>query len=149
MEQQPMKSDYLIVNKEILPDNIEQVLEAKKLLLSHEADSISEAVKRVGISRNTYYKYKDYVYEEKNESIRHAVISMVLSDEKGALSSVINIISTNNVNIITISQAVPVNGYATVLITLDISHLNGNIDDFIKELKELSYTKTVTLDAIE
>ena len=90
-----MKSDYLIVHKDLLPPNLEQVMEAKKLLLSHEASTISEAVKKVGISRNTYYKYRDYVYEEKDSSIRHAVISMVLNDEKGALSSVINTISKN------------------------------------------------------
>ena len=144
-----MKSDYLIVHKNLLPPNLEQVMEAKKLLLSHEASSISEAVKRVGISRNTYYKYKDYVYEEKDSSVKHAVISMVLSDEKGALSTVINTVSANEANIITISQAVPVGGYANVLITLDISNITSDIRKLLDELQNLPATKSVTLDAIE
>ncbi|MBQ1566272.1 MAG: ACT domain-containing protein [Erysipelotrichaceae bacterium] len=144
-----MKSDYLIVHKDLLPPNLEQVMEAKKLLLSHEASTISEAVKKVGISRNTYYKYRDYVYEEKDSSIRHAVISMVLNDEKGALSSVINTISKNEANILTISQAVPIGGYANVLITLDISNITSDIKKLLEELELLPATKSVSLDAIE
>ena len=144
-----MKSDYLIVHKDLLPPNLEQVMEAKKLLMSHEVSSISEAVKKVGISRNTYYKYKDYVYEEKDSSIRHAVISMVLSDEKGALSSVINTVSRNEANILTISQAVPIGGYANVLITLDISNIASDIKKLLEELEILPATKSVSLDAIE
>ena len=144
-----MKSDYLIVHKNLLPPNLEQVMEAKKLLLSHEASSISEAVKRVSISRNTYYKYKDYVYEEKDSSVKHAVISMVLNDEKGALSTVINTVSANEANIVTISQAVPVGGYANVLITLDISNITSDIRKLLDELQNLPATKSVTLDAIE
>ena len=144
-----MKSDYLIVHKDLLPPNLEQVMEAKKLLLSHEASTISEAVKKVGISRNTYYKYRDYVYEEKDSSIRHAVISMVLNDEKGALSSVINTISKNEANILTISQAVPIGGYANVLITLDISNITSDIKKLLEELELRPATKSVSLDAIE
>lgn len=144
-----MKSDYLIVHKDLLPPNLEQLMEAKKLLLSHEASTISEAVKKVGISRNTYYKYRDYVYEEKDSSIRHAVISMVLNDEKGALSSVINTISKNEANILTISQAVPIGGYANVLITLDISNITSDIKKLLEELELLPATKSVSLDAIE
>ena len=144
-----MKSDYLIVHKDLLPPNLEQVMEAKRLLLSREVSTISEAVKKVGISRNTYYKYKDYVYEKKESTIRHAVISMVLCDEKGALSSVINTVSKNEANILTISQAVPIGGYANVLLTLDISNITCDIKKLLEELEVLPATKSVSLDAIE
>ena len=56
-----MDSRYLIVDKKILPEYFEKVVEASRLLAEGEAPDISEAVRKVGISRSTYYKYKDYV----------------------------------------------------------------------------------------
>ena len=144
-----MKSDYLIVHKKLLPKYLEKVIEARDLLNSHEVSSISEAVKKVGISRNTYYKYKDYVFDQKSENRRHAVISLVLKDSPGTLSSVISALTNKRCNIVTISQAVPLAGLATVLITIDIRELEGSIDELIRELKKLSATKTVQLSAVE
>ncbi len=144
-----MNSDYLIVHKSLLPQYLEKVLEARELLNTHEVETITEAVKKVGISRNTYYKYKDFVYEDKQVSRQHAVISAVLKDSPGTLSSLINTITKNNCNIITISQAVPVSGLATVMMTIDISKLTEPINKLINDLQKLSATKSVHLDAVE
>lgn len=144
-----MNSDYLIVHKSLLPQYLEKVLEARELLNTHEVETITEAVKKVGISRNTYYKYKDFVYEDKQVSRQHAVISAVLKDSPGTLSSLISMITKNNCNIITISQAVPVSGLATVMMTIDISKLTEPINKLIDDLKKLSATKSVHLDAFE
>ena len=51
-------SKYYVVSGDILPDVLEQVMQARILLQSGKAKRISEAVKMVGISRGTYYKYK-------------------------------------------------------------------------------------------
>ncbi len=144
-----MNSDYLIVHKSLLPQYLEKVIEARELLNTHEVKTITEAVKKVGISRNTYYKYKDFVYEDKQVSRQHAVISAVLKDSPGTLSSLINMITKNNCNIITISQAVPVSGLATVMMTIDISKLKSSINQLINDLQKLSATKSVHLDAVE
>ena len=61
-----MKKDFLIVSRKILPDYLDKVIYARNLLVNHEASTITEAVQIAGISRNTYYKYKDYVYEIRN-----------------------------------------------------------------------------------
>ena len=144
-----MKSDYLIVHKKLLPAYLEKVIEARELLNSHKVDSISQAVKKVGISRNTYYKYKDFVFKEKSENSRHAVLSLVLKDSQGALSSVISCLSHKATNIVTISQAVPLSGLASVLITIDISQMSDSLDELISDLKKLPATKKVDLSAIE
>ena len=128
-----MNSDYLIVHKSLLPQYLEKVIEARELLNTHEVETITQAVKKVGISRNTYYKYKDFVYEDKQVSRQHAVISAVLKDSPGTLSSLINMITKNNCNIITISQAVPVSGLATVMMTIDISKLKEPINKLIDD----------------
>ena len=144
-----MNSDYLIVHKSLLPQYLEKVIEARELLNTHEVETITQAVKKVGISRNTYYKYKNFVYEDKQVSRQHAVISAVLKDSPGTLSSLINTVTKNNCNIITISQAVPVSGLATVMMTIDISKLKEPINRLIDDLQKLSATKSVHLDAVE
>ena len=144
-----MHSDYLIVHKDLLPPYLEKVIEAKNLLQNKEVSSISQAVKKVGISRNTYYKYKDYVFEEKQNSLKKAVITLVLKDSPGTLSEVMNCLKDRKGNIVTISQAQPLSGLATVLITLDISQLSIPITQLLEDLKNLSATKTVQLSAME
>lgn len=47
-------SKYYVVSGDILPDVLEQVMQARILLQSGKAKRISEAVKMVGISRGTY-----------------------------------------------------------------------------------------------
>ena len=61
------KSQYLIVNADVLPDVFTKVIEAKQLLSKAQAKNSSDACRIVGISRSAYYKYKDnvQVYEEK------------------------------------------------------------------------------------
>ena len=55
-------SKYYVVSSDILPDVLEKVIEARNLLQSGKVKRISEAVKAVGVSRGTYYKYKDAVF---------------------------------------------------------------------------------------
>lgn len=145
-----MSNDYLIVHKKILPDYLEKVIEARALLENHEVSTVTEAVAKAGISRNTYYKYKDYVYSQQESAVsRHAVLTLILKDEAGALSSVISTVTEFGTNILTISQALAVAGKANVLITLDISRMKGTIGDLTGKLKSLCSVRSVHLDAIE
>lgn len=144
------KSDYLIVHRRILPEYLDKVIQARNLLESHEASTITEAVQMAGISRNTYYKYKDYVFDSTaTMSKRHAVLSMILKDENGSLSSVINALSELHTNILTISQAIPIAGKANVLISLDITNMSCTVDQLTEALKKLPSSRKVHLDAIE
>ncbi|HBM81328.1 MAG TPA: ACT domain-containing protein [Clostridiaceae bacterium] len=145
-----MINKYLIVSKKILPDVYEKVIEARNLINNGSVKGISEAVKIVGISRSTYYKYKDYVFSPSENSIgRKAVISMMLRHEKGVLSNVLNYMSSANVNILTINQSIPINGKASVNLSLDISDINKSIDDIIAELKQFKGVSSVKLLSIE
>ncbi|MEE3486685.1 MAG: ACT domain-containing protein [Bulleidia sp.] len=145
-----MASDYLIVNKKILPDYLEQVIQARELLSSREVSTVTEAVKIAGISRNTYYKYKDYVFlPEEVQNARRAVLSLILKDEHGALSEVISVLSSLMASIITISQSVPVAGKASIIITLDISRITGSAEDMITRLKSIHAVTSAHLDAID
>ena len=145
-----MKSDFLIVHKKILPDYLDKVIEARKLLENKECSTVKESVTQVGISRNTYYKYKDYVYETSdNKTNRHAVISLILKNENGSLASVIRVLTNLGTSILTISQAIPIHEKANVLLSLDITSLSCSIDEMLSALKEISSVRSVHLDAME
>src|SRR6056297_845640 len=145
-----MIKKYLIVNKKILPEVYEKVIEARKLINENSNINISEAVKKVGISRSTYYKYKDYVFSPSENSIgRMAVFSLMLSHKKGVLSKVINNISDHNANILTINQTIPINEKANVSLSLDISGIDISIDELVESIKEKEGVISVDLLSIE
>ncbi|MFA9423653.1 MAG: ACT domain-containing protein [Sedimentibacter sp.] len=145
-----MLKKYLIVSKKILPDVYEKVIEARNLINNGDVKGISEAVKQVGISRSTYYKYKDYVFSPSENSIgRKAVLSMMLRHEKGVLSNVLNYMSSENASILTINQSIPINGKANVNVSLDISDIDKSIDDIIAEMKKIKGVSSVKLLSIE
>jgi len=145
-----MKGDYLIVHKKILPVYYEKVLEARNLLESGAERDVSAAVRAVGISRSTYYKYKDYIYSpDGGEMGRKAVISMLLSHEIGVLSTVLNKLSTLGVNVLTISQNLPIRDVASVLMTLDVSQMNVNAEETMQALSVIPGVESLSLVAIE
>lgn len=145
-----MKNDFLIVHRKMVPDYLEKVIYARKILENKEVTTVTDAVQIAGISRNTYYKYKDYVFETtENKATRHAVLSLILKDENGSLATVIQTLTGLSTSILTISQAIPINGKANVLVSLDITSLNGTVEDMIKALRQLHAVKSVHLDAME
>lgn len=141
---------YLIVESSILPDVYQKVVEARNLLQEGEVKQISEAVKRVGISRGTYYKYKDYVFlPSQNFMGRKAVISFILSHRKGILSEVLNTLSVLNANILTINQNIPIHDKANVVISLDMNDMDVTMDYVVKQLDKIKGVYHVQLIAIE
>lgn len=145
-----MLKKYLIVSKTILPDVYEKVIEARNLINEGDVKGISEAVKMVGISRSTYYKYKDYVFSPSENSIgRKAVIVLMLKHEKGVLSNVLNHISLSKANVLTINQSIPINGKASVSISLDISDIEPSIDDMIASIRTIKGVSSIKLLSIE
>ena len=145
-----MKSKYLLVDKEILPECYLKVMEAKELLLSGKAKDITEASKIIGIARSTYYKYKDYVFAPNSDTeCRKAVISFTLYHKSGILSLVLNELSEKGVNILTITQNLPVNQRANVVISMDVSHVEGDISVLLDAIGAIDGVSSTKLLAIE
>ena len=145
-----MKGKYLIVDKAILPDYFEKVIEARTLLRDGKFQNVSEAVKEVGISRSTYYKYKDFVFSPSDSNIgRKALISIMLEDKKGALSEILNFLYSVECNIITINQNIPINEVASIIISMDISDTKTPIKEILVNLKTVKYVVSSKLVALE
>ena len=143
-------SKYYVVSGDILPDVLEQVMQARILLQSGKAKRISEAVKMVGISRGTYYKYKDAVFSVNAEqSNRKAIISLILRNEKGTLSKVLSLVSVKQVNVLAINQTIPINGIANVALTLDISDLEISIQSLVSLIEAMPMVEKADLVAVE
>lgn len=141
---------YYIVDQEILPDVLDKVIQARTLLQNGEVKQVSEAVKRVGISRGTYYKYKEYVFlPSLGMSERKAVISLMLHHDKGILSEVLNTMSNENANILTINQNIPIHDWASVVISFDLSEMNVSIDELMVKLRACRGVSNLQLVAVE
>lgn len=145
-----MANSYLIIHKSVLPDYYEKVLEARRLLESGKVREISEAVRRVGISRSTYYKYKDHVFEPSEVSGgRKAVLELMLDHQPGVLSAVLSRIFGAGASVLTITQSLPVLGKASVTITLDVGGMSLGVSALVSALEALPGTDSVRLLAIE
>ncbi len=145
-----MASDLLIVHKKIVPDYLEKVIETRELLQNREAQTVTEAVRMTGISRNTYYKYKDHVWRSQEiSSARKAIVSLLLKDEPGSLSEVLTLLSREHLSVITISQTVPVAARAAVIIAADVSGMNISGEQLIRDLQSLPSVLNAQLDAME
>ena len=145
-----MLENYLIIHKSILPDYFEKVLQVRRLMESGKVREVSQAVKQVGISRSTYYKYKDKILEPSQVTIgRKAVLSLQLSHEAGVLSKVLTCLSACKANILTITQSLPIRDQASVLISLDISGIEKPIDTMLSALETSDGVEKVRLVAVE
>lgn len=141
---------YLIINTKILPRVFEKVVEAKELLRTGQYKDITEVVKAVGISRSSYYKYKDYVFEvSEATNVQKATIGFWLTHKAGTLSKIIDRIASINGNILTINQDIPVNNTASVRITFDISNLTVDLTEFLDEVKSMDNVVEANLIAME
>ena len=145
-----MLDQYLIIHKSILPEYYEKVVKARHLIEDGKIKDVSQAVREVGISRSTYYKYKDCIFEpSETEGGRRAVLSMLLEHEPGVLSALLQRISAARANVLTITQSLPIREKASVTISLDISEVGGNLSEFIAELGAVPGVEQVRLLAME
>jgi len=145
-----VSANYLIIHKSVLPDYYEKVLEARRLLESGKVREVSEAARMAGISRSTYYKYKDYVFEPAEVSgSRKAVLELMLDHQPGVLSAVLSRLFGAGANILTITQSLPVLGKASVTLTIDISGMSRGVGALVSALESVGGVESVRLLAIE
>mgnify|MGYP000806894519 CR=1 FL=1 len=139
------KGQYYVLKEKAVPDVLLRVVEAKRLLDSGKTDSVQDATEQVGISRSSFYKYKDDIFPF-HETAKGKTITMViqLDDEPGLLSMVLKTIAEFHANILTIHQSVPVNGIASLSLSIDVFPATGNVEDMrnsIESVQGIHYAK--------
>lgn len=141
---------FLVIESNVLPEIFSKVLEAKEILRINPKLGVTEVVKKIGISRSTFYKYKDFVFSLSEGMIGNkATLSFLLMHEKGILSSILKTLSDNDANILTINQDIPINKIANVSITLEISTLKTDINFLVEHLSLIKGVVRCELLALE
>ncbi|MDO4438822.1 MAG: ACT domain-containing protein [Eubacteriales bacterium] len=135
-----MKSRYYVVKEKALPEVLLKVVEAKKLLATRSDLSILDAAEQVGISRSSFYKYKDDIFPFYDNSKGKTVTFMIeLDDSPGHLSEVLERIAEYRANILTIHQSIPVNNVAVLTLSVEIREDTKDISEMVGEIETFNF----------
>ncbi|MEG0456795.1 MAG: ACT domain-containing protein [Oscillospiraceae bacterium] len=132
------ENEFYIVNSAVLPEVFSKVIYAKKLLASGKAKNLSQGAEMANISRSALYRYKDNVFIY-NRADSSGIISLniILKDEPGVLSSLLNSFSRFGLNILTINQSIPIDGVASVSISAKTIKQSLNTHEIIVNISKL------------
>ena len=131
------KSKYFVVKQKAVPEVLLKVVEAKKLLESERVITVQEATDRVGISRSSFYKDKDDIFPfYDNAKGKTITLVMQMDDEPGLLSDLLHIVAVYHANILTIHQSIPVNGVATLTLSVEVLESTGNVSRMVEDMEE-------------
>ena len=88
----------------------------------------------IGISRSSFYKYKDDIFPF-HESEKGQTVTMViqLDDTPGVMAELLQKVAEYKANILTIHQSIPINGVATITLSVEVLASTGNMSDMVDE----------------
>lgn len=131
------KTRYFVLKQKAVPEVLLKVVEAKRLLESGKVPSVQEAAEQVGISRSSFYKYKDDIFPF-HDNAKGRTITMViqLDDEPGLLSLVLRIVADFQANILTIHQSIPVNGIASLTLSVEVLAETGDMQQMVDTIEQ-------------
>jgi len=135
-----MREDiYYLVKEKAIPEVLIKVVEAKKLLSEDRNMSIIQATDKVGISRSSFYKYKDDIFPfDDNTKGRIITLAMEVLDRAGLLSDILSIVAKFKANILTIHQSIPVGGLANVSLSIEVLKDTGKISEMVDDIKTVN-----------
>ena len=139
------KTSFFVLKEKAVPEVLLKVVEAKRLLDSGKMTSVQDATEAVGISRSYFYKYKDDIVPfHENEKGKTVTMVIQLDDEPGILSLVLKTIADFHANVLTIHQSIPVNGIASLSLSIDVFPATGDVEvmkDSIESIQGIHYAK--------
>ncbi|MBQ7359148.1 MAG: ACT domain-containing protein [Lachnospiraceae bacterium] len=128
---------YFVVKEKAVPEVLLKVVEAKRLLETEKVMTVQEATDAVGISRSSFYKYKDDIFQfHDNAQGTTITLTFQMDDEPGLLSDVLKTIADYRGNILTIHQSIPINGMASLSLSIQILRDTGNVSQMIGSLEQ-------------
>ena len=132
------KNKYFVVKERAVPEVLLNVVAAKKLLESKRAATVQEAADAVGISRSSFYKYKDDIFPFHEEAKGKTITFIIqMDDEPGILSNVLRAIAENHGNILTIHQSIPISGIATLTLSVQILQGEGDAEAMVDDIEQM------------
>lgn len=133
------KPKYYIVEASALPEVFLKVAEAKRLLSTGEASTVNEATHMTDISRSAFYKYRDAVLPFQSMMTGRVItLQILIHDEPGRLSIILNQLAEDHVNIMTINSIVPTNGTAIVTISAETMDVVIPLEDMLQNIRAIT-----------
>ena len=138
MEKTTEKKKYFVVRERAVPEVLLKVVQAKRLLDSGRAQTVQDAAEQTGISRSSFYKYKDDIFPF-HEEARGKTITFIIQmdDEPGLLSGVLKTIAYYHGNILTVHQSIPINGIASLTLSVQILPAQGDAEAMVAEIEHI------------
>ncbi|MFJ7971208.1 ACT domain-containing protein [Psychrobacillus sp. NPDC096389] len=134
---------FYLVREDVLTEAMQKTLGAKHLLQSGKVSSIWDAVKEVDLSRSAFYKYRDAVFPFHSiVQERILTVFLQLEDREGTLARLLQLVAGSSINILTIHQTIPIQGRASVTLSLDVTAMTRELDDFLNEMKRLDFVES-------
>ena len=131
------KGKYFVLKQKAVPEVLLKVVEAKRMLDSDPSMTVQEATDRLGISRSSFYKYKDDIFPFHDQAKGRTVTFILQMDDKpGILSDILRTIAEFRGNILTIHQSIPINGIATLTLSVEILPEAGDAEDMIGQMEQ-------------
>lgn len=145
-----MGNRYYVVKEQAVPEVLLRVVEAKKLLDSGKALTVNEATEQAGISRSSFYKYKEDIFQfHENSQGTTITLTFQMEDEPGLLSDVLKSVADFKANILTIHQSIPINGVASLSLSVQILPTTGNVSDMLEAMEQQKGVRSVKILAKE
>ena len=131
------KNKYYVVRDKALPEVLQKVVEVKRLLETDKNLTVQEAAEQVGLSRSSFYKYKDDILPF-SDNTRGKTVTLVIQmmDEPGLLSDLLHIVADYRANILTIHQSIPINGIASLTLSVDVLPETGDVTQMVARIEE-------------
>ena len=127
------RNQYYVLKEKAVPEVLLKVIEAKRLLASGKVASVQEVTEIVGISRSSFYKYKDDIFPyHETEKGKTVTMVMQLDDKPGILSLVSRVLAEHKVNVLTIHQSIPINGISSLTLSADLLPESGELDEIVR-----------------
>ncbi|MEE1197327.1 MAG: ACT domain-containing protein [Lachnospiraceae bacterium] len=131
------KTKYYVVKEKAVPEVLIKVVEAKKILERNQGLTVQDAIDQVGISRSSFYKYKEDIFPFHDDAKGKTITFIIqMEDQPGLLSGLLKIIAQYHGNILTIHQSVPINGIATLTLSVDILPDTGDAEAMVHTIEE-------------
>lgn len=137
------KERLFLIKERLLTEAMKKTLEAKELLEKQQVSSVLDAVERVGLSRSAFYKYRDAIFPFQT-IVKEKLVSLFIELEhrSGTLSTLLSIVASYHGNIIAINQSIPLQGKASITVSLDVSEME-KFTEFIERIKTLDAVNSV------
>lgn len=140
------EKSLFLIREEALPNTLRKTLRVKEYLKKGLCKTVNEAVKKAGISRAAYYKYRDYVFpftELSREKI--ITLSLMLDHQPGVLSQLLTTVAKAHGNLLTINQGLPLQGVANVSLSIETKDMKIEIETLLDQLRDCDGVRKIDI----